>query len=74
MSQPLVELRNLLTGSQSTSGRVIALANGFLRVVTPGGLVEVPAATGIGIGDEVAIRNGGASRLTTGVGTPVFFV
>lgn len=73
MSQ-LVELRKLLVGSQTTKGRVIVIANGMLRVATPGGLVEVPAEPGIGIGDDVLITNGRAACMSTRADVPVFQV
>lgn len=74
MSQPLLDLRQLLIGSQTTRGRVVAVANGGLRVATPGGLVEVPAGPGIGVGDEVILANGRATRLSTHADVPVFQV
>lgn len=74
MSQLLRELRNLLVASQTVRGRVIAVANGHLRVATADGVVEVPVEPNVGVGDDVTIRNGGVSRLTSGAGAPLYFV
>ncbi|MBF0311315.1 MAG: hypothetical protein HQL56_17505 [Magnetococcales bacterium] len=74
MSQPLIDLQRLLAGRQTTTGRVVALNGGMVRVVTAQGVVEVVAETGLAVGDRVTVRDGRAVKSQGSADAPVVFV
>ncbi|MBF0625381.1 MAG: hypothetical protein HQL82_11325 [Magnetococcales bacterium] len=73
MSQPLIDLQRLLVGRQTTTGRVVALNRGMVRVATTQGIVEI-AGTGLALGDLVMVRGGSALKIQSSGGQTVFFV
>ena len=72
MSQPLIDLQQILAGKESVAGQVISVANGVARVATAGGVVEVLFDGSVG--DRVTVWDGRAVRVQSGVDAPVFFV
>ncbi|MBF0108679.1 MAG: hypothetical protein HQL76_05850 [Magnetococcales bacterium] len=74
MSQPLIDLQRLLTGRQTTTGRVVAVTAGMVRVATAQGVVEVTAETGLATGDRVIVRDGRAIKSQRMTNAPVYFV
>ncbi len=73
MSNPLLELQQLLAGRASVAGRVVSLANGVARVATADGVVEMPFDD-VRVGDRVTVRDGRAVRVQSTADTPEFFV
>jgi len=74
MSQLLIDLQRLLAGRQSTTGRVVGLNGGMVRVATAQGVVEVAAGAGLQPGGRVTVRDGRAIRSQGSADAPVFWV
>ena len=72
MSQPLIDLQQILAVRGSVAGRVLMMANGVARVATAGGVVEVLFEGSVG--DRVTVQDGKAVRVQGAVDVPVFFV
>ncbi|MBF0175370.1 MAG: hypothetical protein HQL63_00765 [Magnetococcales bacterium] len=74
MSQPLLDLQRLLTGRQTMTGRVLAVVSGKARVATAQGIVEVTADPSLGVGDQVMVQGGKATKIKGGGKIPVYYV
>ncbi|MEO5350049.1 MAG: hypothetical protein H7836_10415 [Magnetococcus sp. YQC-3] len=72
MSQPLLDLQQLLVGRGTVVGRVLSIANGVVRVATASGVVEVLSDGGVG--ERVTVRDGRAVRVQDAVDVSTFFV
>ncbi|MBF0424343.1 MAG: hypothetical protein HQL66_00780 [Magnetococcales bacterium] len=75
MPHPLLELRSLLVGDASSSGRILSVSGSTARVATPRGVVEA-AWDGVSVsGDRVTVRDGRVVKAQTeSDDTPVFYM
>jgi hypothetical protein len=74
MSNPLLELQQILARKASVAGRVLSVANDVARVATAGGVVEVSHDGVFDVGDRVAVKSGRAVRVQSAEDAQVFFV
>ena len=72
MSQPLIDLQQILAERASVAGQVLSIANGVARVATASGVVELPFEGSVG--DRVTVQDGKAVRVQASDDVPVFFV
>ena len=70
----LTELRNLIQGDNSVSGRVVAVSGDRVWVATHSGVMEVSGGTNLKTGDVVTVHNGWAVKRQKGSEAPVFLV
>ena len=74
MSNPVLELQEMIAGKTAMAGRVLSIAGGIAKVATSQGLVEVPCDGTITAGGRVTVRDGRAVRVQNSVDAPVHFV
>ena len=70
----LTELRNLIQGDQSVSGRVVAVSGDRVRVATSFGVLEVAGGANLKPGYAVTVQSGRALKKRLDGDAPVFFV
>ena len=63
MSNPLLDLQNLLAGKASLAGRVLAVSNDMVRIATSRGVIELPSDGTLNVGNNVTVRDGRAVRV-----------
>ncbi|GAB0056757.1 hypothetical protein SIID45300_01069 [Candidatus Magnetaquicoccaceae bacterium FCR-1] len=69
----LDDLRSILTPTQQTPGRIVALRGTVVRVATNQGLIEAAPEGDLVVGDGVVIRDGRAIKMNRGL-ERVFYV
>ena len=61
-----------LRGRAALNGRVLAVRGAVLQVATPQGLAELPASSGVLVGDTVRLSEGRVTRASTREGAVYF--
>ena len=72
MSNPILDLQQILAGRSSVAGKVISVAGGVAKIATAHGVVEVPYDGAAD--DRVTVQDGRAVRVQGTADVPVFHV